>query len=261
MEEKFGTKELYDVSIKSTFPMKIGKREIEENETILFFDKIEIATLDTVTSRVAAVGGFDNRPQVIWEHTKQINYSMRKGTLSRTSWALISNSQIVEPNSNNDFMLISNREVLETDENGKVTLKYTPNKIFVYDVKTGDKIKNYTINDKELTFDKPYLDIIVDYNYKHYDKYETLTIGKRLLQGYLSLEGKIELKDDKDGLEKTGILKIPKIMLVTDLSIRLGTDAQPFVGNFEMIGFPVGSRGNSSVCSIAFLEENLRSDT
>lgn len=260
MEEKFGTKELYDVSLKSTYNMKIGKKEIEENETILFFDKLEIATLDTVTSRIAATGGFENRPQVIWEQTRQINYSMRKGVLSRTSWALISNSQILEPNKTKDSLRISNRELLETDENKKVILKYLPIQLFIYDFKTGEKIKDYEVNGKELTLQKPYLNIIVDYIYEYEKDYESLVIGKRLLEGYLSLEGKIELKDDKDGLEKTGILKIPKITLVTDLSIRLGIEAQPFVGNFEMIGFPVGTRGNSSVCSITFLEENLRSD-
>ena len=104
------------------------------------------------------------------------------------------------------------------------------------------------------------MEVIADYKFKYEDKTESLLIGKRLLEGYLKLEGKIELKDDKDGLEKTGILIIPKITLVTDLSIRLGTEAQPMVGTFDMIGFPVGSRGNSSVCSITFLEENLRSD-
>jgi hypothetical protein len=64
----------------------------------------------------------------------------------------------------------------------------------------------------------------------------------------------------KDGLEKTGILIIPKMTLVTALSIRLGIEAQPIVGSFEIIGFPVGPRGNTSVCSITFLEDNLRSD-
>ena len=69
MEDVFGTKELYDVSIKTTFPMRIGNRNYEEDETILHFDDIEIASLDPVKSRIAAVGGFDNRPQVIWEQT------------------------------------------------------------------------------------------------------------------------------------------------------------------------------------------------
>ena len=260
MEENFGTKELYDISLKATFPMRIGNREMEEDETIIHFDKAEIATLDTITSRVAAVGGFDNRPQVIWEQTRQVNFTLRKGVLSHTSWVLLSNSKIFETPANSDPEKISYRETLESDENGKIELKYVPYKLFLYDI-AGNKIKDYTLENNIITLSNPYTTVIADYIFKYNNEaYKVLKIGNKLLQGYLKLEGKIEIKDDKDGLEKTGILKIPKITLASDLSIRLGTEAQPLVGTIDLIGFPVGSRGNSSVCSITFLEENLRSD-
>ena len=261
MEEKFGTKELYDISLKATFPMRIGNREIDEGETIIHFDEAELATLDTVTSRVAAVGGFDNRPQVIWEQTRQINFVLRKGVMSHTSWVLLSNSKVFEEVAGGESVEISFREELETDENNQIELKYKPNKLFLYNKKTGTKIKEYSLNDKTITLDTPYTTIIADYTFKYNDKaYKTLKIGNKLLQGYISLEGKLEIKDDKDGLEKTGILKIPKMTLASDLSLRLGTEAQPLVGSIDLIGFPVGTRGNSSVCGITFLEENLRSD-
>lgn len=260
MEDVFGTKELYDVSIKTTFPMRIGNRNYEEEETILHFDDIEIASLDPVKSRIAAVGGFDNRPQVIWEQTRQINYTMKKGVLSKTSWAMLTNSQMITEGQQDAPFKINCTEVLESDEHKQVTLKHKPCKLFLYDKSTGAKITDYTISEKIITISAPYKEVIADYKYEYGGNRDVLKIGKRLLEGFLSLEGKIELKDDKDGLEKTAVLIIPKITLVTDLSIRLGTDAQPFVGSFEMIGFPVGSRGDSSVCTITFLEENLRSD-
>ena len=260
MEDIFGTKELYDISLKSTFPMKIGEREIEEGESILHFDKIDISMLDTVTSRVAAVGGFDNRPQVIWEQTKQINFSLKRGVMSKTSWALVTNSKMVHSQKGTKVK-ISYTEKVESDEFGKATLKYAPCKLFLYNLENGQKITDYTIDEKVITVSAPYMGLLADYEFEYdNDSYETLTIGNRLLQGYLRLEGKIEFKDDKDGLEKTGILVIPKLTLVTDLSIRLGKSAEPVVGTIEAIGFPVGSRGNSLVCSITFLEENLRSD-
>ena len=263
MEELFGTKELYDISLKTTFPMKIGNKEYEEDETILRFDKIDISTLDVVKSRVAATGGFDNRPQIIWEQTRQINYSMKKGVLSKTNWAILTNSQIIKEGTSQGSVKISINEELESNEQGVITLKYAPDinsKFFLYNKSSGAKITNYSISGKEVTISTPYTDVIVEYRYLYDKDRETLLIGKRLLEGYLKLEGKIELKDDKDGLEKTGILIIPKMTLVTDLSIRLGIEAQPIVGNFEIIGFPVGPRGNTSVCSITFLEDNLRSD-
>jgi hypothetical protein len=39
----FGIKELYDVSLKTTFPIEMGGRIIEEKETIAVFDKIQLA--------------------------------------------------------------------------------------------------------------------------------------------------------------------------------------------------------------------------
>ena len=260
MEEYFGTKELYDVSIKSTFPMKIGSREIEENEPIIHFNNIEISTLDTVISRVAAVGGFDNRPQVIWEHTKQINFSLSNGVLSKTYWALMNNSKVEYTNTTNNQLLIDCTEELETNESGVVILKHEPRLLFVYNKETGKKIKDYQLNEKTLTLKNNFLEIVVNYVFPYTEEAEQLIIGKKLLDGFVKLEGKIELKDDKTGIEKTGILKIPKMIMASDLSLRLGMNAQPTTGTFNMIGFPVGGRGNSSVCSITFLEDNLRSD-
>ena len=37
--EQFSMKELYDVSLKSTYPMEIGKRQIGIGEKIAVFDK------------------------------------------------------------------------------------------------------------------------------------------------------------------------------------------------------------------------------
>jgi len=39
-ENEFSLKELYNVSLKATYPIEIGGRRIEEGETICFFDSI-----------------------------------------------------------------------------------------------------------------------------------------------------------------------------------------------------------------------------
>ena len=43
MENLMGMKELYDVVLKATYPIELGKRIIEEGEVILAFDNIQIA--------------------------------------------------------------------------------------------------------------------------------------------------------------------------------------------------------------------------
>ncbi|MBQ4122227.1 hypothetical protein IJD44_00660 [bacterium] len=70
-----GVKELYDVVIKSTYPIEMGNRKIEENEVIAAFDNIQIGGLQEIKLRTDARGGFDNRSWVYWETTKEMPLS------------------------------------------------------------------------------------------------------------------------------------------------------------------------------------------
>ena len=87
-----------------------------------------------------------------------------------------------------------------------------------------------------------------------------MIIGQELVKGYLSLEARTRVKDDITGHTKTGIIKIPQLKLMSDLSMRLGENAPPQMGTFKAIGYPVGSRGDSKVMEILFLEDDIDSD-
>ena len=67
-------------------------------------------------------------------------------------------------------------------------------------------------------------------------------------------------KDDLDGLSKTGILNIPSIKLVSDLSVRLGSDIAPMVSTFRLQGNPVGERNNKYVCQFIYLDKDIDGD-
>jgi hypothetical protein len=58
----------------------------------------------------------------------------------------------------------------------------------------------------------------VDYLYQYGGDRSTFSFGQAL-EGFLQLEGKTRVKDDEDGRIKTGILKIPKLKLLSDLSM------------------------------------------
>ena len=47
---------------------------------------------------------------------------------------------------------------------------------------------------------------------------------------------------------------------MSDLSIRLGAQATPIVGNFVAEGTPVGSRGNTYVSEFFILGDDIESD-
>ena len=87
-----------------------------------------------------------------------------------------------------------------------------------------------------------------------------MVIGQRLVQGFLTLEGKTRVKDDITGQTHTGIFYIPKLKLMSDLSIKLGENATPVLGKMTAIACPAGTRGNSKVMELAFLEDDIDSD-
>ena len=66
---EFGFKELYDVSLKSTYPIEVGDRIIETGEVIVNFDKIQIANFEE-NKKFFSAG--DNDTSVWWEETKEI---------------------------------------------------------------------------------------------------------------------------------------------------------------------------------------------
>ena len=70
MQSEFSFKELYDVCIKANTPIKLGTREIEAGETVIYLDKVSIGNFDEISQHISANGGFENPPQVAWENTE-----------------------------------------------------------------------------------------------------------------------------------------------------------------------------------------------
>ena len=161
-------------------------------------------------------------------------------------------------------VLVSQRDFLEI-ENGKVMLSQQPhNEPFCYNRKTGQKL-SYTLNPnnfKELTFIEipDYTEIIVDYYYIYEGKTTTAVIGRAALNGFLSLQARTKEKDDITGQVKTGIITIPKFKLMSDLSMRLGPQANPVVANFYGVAYPVGGKGDKQVVDYIILNQDIDAD-
>jgi hypothetical protein len=139
---------------------------------------------------------------------------------------------------------VNKREVVETDENGIAYTKYeVASGLYVYDYKTGKKLPGIRAYQNAVHIGEAYKQYIVDYNFDYREKASILTVGHSLTNGYLSLSGKTRVKDEITGQVKTGILNIPKLKLMSDLSIRLGSDAIPQIGYLDAVAVPEGVRG------------------
>ena len=257
--ENFGFKDFESVCLKATYNIEIGNKIIEEGETIAFFDKIQIAGLNELKEKVSANGGYGNRARVWWDTTQDVKLTFSQGIFSKEQFALLTNSRLVNIG-NDEYVSVSMREVLESNEDGEIECKYTPARnIYVYRVEDGSKLA-FTQNGNKLIIDRSFVDVIVDYEFDYIGDGQIIKIGQRLLTGFVSLEGKTRVKDDTTGQVVTGIIKIPHLKLMSDLSIRLGAQANPVVANFSAVGVPVGSRGNTYVSEFYLLGDDIESD-
>ena len=260
MDNEFGSfKLLEEVRLKATYNLRIGNRDFEEGETIAQFDSILISGLNEVKNYVAARGGYGNPGLVYWETTKEVQFNFTQGSFSKTQFALLNNASVFNVEQE-EPILITITEQLESNENYEINTKYIPyDQIFVYDKDTGEKV-SWQIYNSGLKINSAYKDVIVSYRYNYYGGAQVVKIGQQFLKGFLELEGKTRVKDDSSGLITTGIIRIPKLKLMSGLSIRLGAQASPVVGNFSAVGVPVGSRNSSYVAEIDFLNNDIDSD-
>jgi hypothetical protein len=252
----YGIKELYSVALKTTFNMEINGVHYDKDEVLIRFDKILLASMNEDKSNNQARGGYNNATLITWDNTKDVQFHCEQGVISRVGLSILSNSKLFKKlEGENISVPIIGEE--QDPENGFITLKYTPNGTgFIYDKESGEKLFS---NLTERTYPAA-APIIADYSFDYTNGGEVLEVGDRLLNGYLKLEGKMRLKDDSDGHDKTAIVTIPRIKITSSLTMRLGQNTHPMVGNFSFIGYPVGMRGAQKVVDIQFLNDDIDSD-
>lgn len=261
MENQFSLKELYDFSLKATYNMKIGDYEFEQGETIAFFDKIQIANFKEIDSSIAARGGFENAARVIWQRTEGVRINFTQGIFNEKQFGILTNARVLRRGEGLGITVPA-RELIESDDEGLITLKNTPidKTLFIYNNDSKEKIKNYTLEDNLVSGINPYTSCLIDYLYNYMGSGENVLIGRRGIDGFVYAVGKTKVKDDITGLVRTGILRMPKFKLVSDLSMSLGSQANPVVGRLDGIALPVGGRGSQHCMEFLTLDDDIDSD-
>ena len=259
---EFGLKELTDLTLKATYPIEMAGRKFEPGEVIARFDKIQIANFKEIVSRVSANGGYQNETRVIWEDPKEIQLNFTQGIFSSVQFALLSNSRLVQKK-DDTCVLIPHHFIGESDDLGRINVqKKHIQDLFIYNARTYEKIspKEVDLENGEIVIDQPYCDVEIDFNYCYQDSTTACILGRKLIEGYLQLEGKSRVKDDITGKVRTAILRIPRLKLVSDLSMRLGREATPVLANFNAIGLPVGGKGSKKIMELLFLNDDVDAD-
>lgn len=259
MNNEFGLKELTEFTLKATYTIEIDGRVFEPGEVIARFDKIQIANFREITSRIAATGGKGNVAHVIWEEPKEVQLSFTQGIFSKRQFALLSNANLIKKMPS-EQILVPVHTTCESDLNGMVQLEHeNVSNVFIYDAKTFEKINPISVDLEKgvIVIGKAYRDIEIDYQYDYSNGSSVMHIGQKLINGFLLAEGKTRVKDDITGKTRTAILRIPRLKLVSDLSMRLGREAGPLLANFTAVGYPVGSSRDKMVMEMLFLNDDI----
>lgn len=253
--EQFSFKELYDVVLKATYKIEIEGKTFEPNETIAVFDRILISSMSQQKQLKAAHGGFGDRDRVWWESGYEVNFEFTQGIFSKEQWAIMNNWKLFKPKQNQ--IMLNKRETIESNNEGIIETTeeiFTP--LFIYDSE-GNKIENYEVIDNQhIKIDKIFENCMVDYWYG-YNNFTFYELGQSLTDQTFYLVAKTKIKEDVTGENKTAIIQIPKLKLMSGLSIRLGKNATPVVGTFNGVAIPVGDRYDQRVMEIAILDQDI----
>lgn len=266
-DQYFGTKELYQVSLKANYPMKFGNRSIEAGEPILYFENINIAILTEQSRPIIARGGWANMPRVIWEDRSEITFSLSEGVMSNVGMGILLSANVFDE-TKYDKIYLNKKEIFELDKDNSFILQETPTAdkpafCYEYDRKTIQRKVDKILEDKKIIIPdgdqtKNYL---LDYYFIYGEEALIYLIEKERFTGDFSLEGKFYTKDENDGLNTTNVLFMPKVRVVSNINLRLGEKADPTVSVFNIIAMPKKTdNGKNVLMEIIHLNKDIDGD-
>ena len=272
VDEYFGVKELYEVMLKAKVPMQFGSRYLEEGEPVLYFEKVNMAMLTEQSAPIMARGGWANLPHVIWEDRSEVQFSLTEGVMSKISMGILFSANVTDK-PHGESILVPRREgPYDLDSDHQLFLDNWPvgvdkKKTFIYEY-TRDvaqkKVYGKRIHGKmdpfDPTLERPCVQVyedkeltkladstkqyIVDYYYEYENEALIYNIQKERFNGLFTLEGKFYTKDENDGINYTNLIYMPKVRVMSDISLRLGERADPTVAVFNIIGMPENTISN-----------------
>ena len=263
--QELGIKDLERVCIKTREEVTFGKRVLEAGEPVMYFENIQIALLSEQVTPIMARGGWGNEPRVIWEDRKETIFSFTNGTLNTTSFNFLLNANMLQAKPDQPLFFV---EDLYIDSDGIINLKFIPEtkhkKIFfyLYDFDNlQERITPISIEGRKVMFDSKYADMVVrcDYYFYH-DNEDTVvySMARERFTNLYTLEATFLMKDENEGLYHTGLLRMPKVRVVSNINLRMGERADPAVSTFNIIALPEtqGDR-EAVVCEVLYLDKDI----
>lgn len=260
MYSEFGSKELYEVSLKATDNIVINNQTYEKDEVVMFFENLQIASIIPDTTIVEASGGKDNFTWVLWENVRGVDFIFEEGLLNFPALNLLTQSKTSNISSLNVDIPI--RESVVTSSSGIATLSYSPTSsraIFAYKL-TGDIIESKltvgTVNGAtiDLGIGNATTSVLIDYYFQD-DGISYYEIGGENISGFFKLTSKINFVDKKDGTVTTMLLVMPKVRILSNINLTFGVKANPIVSTFRLRAFP--DKDGKTLARFIYLNQDI----
>ena len=282
LDQNFGHKELYEVTLRAKAPMYFGERYIEADEPVLYFNNVNMSLLTESNRPVFARGGWANMPRIIWDERGEVQFQMTEGVMSSVGMSILLGANVLSQKERQPMYVhmiesILAENTISQEIKGKIKefpyvelqhkpVNYPIKKVFIFDYDRdtiqnkiyGKDISVVDANDsdhwrimlaKDKNFEEPVENnrkYTIDYYYKYEHEALIYSVQKERFNGLFALEAKFYSKDENEGLNYTNILYMPKVRVVSNINLRLGERADPTVSTFNIIGLPetVGDQKN-----------------
>lgn len=269
--QELGVKDLEHVVIKARQNTNLGAKVVEKGEPIIYFENLQIAMLTENSSIIAARGGLHNEARVVWEDRNDTVFQFSNGTINPISLNFLLEAKVL---AKQEGLVVPYKEKCIVDDEGNVFLTYQQaenTKLFtyLYDYNNIQKrlypaISTYTTAAGEdatkLSFSPELAGevILCDYYFVYGKESISYSMSRERFSSSYLLEATFQLKDENEGLIRTGIITMPKIAILSNINLRLGERADPMVSTFRIIAMPENVKDASEeVCRITYLDEDI----
>ena len=114
IDQYFGIKELQHVTLRAKTPMWFGRRYVEADEPVLYFENVSFASINEQSRSIFARGGWQNLPHVTWEDRSEVHFQLQEGVMSSISLGILLDANVIAPDKSKPI-LVPMREIFYSD--------------------------------------------------------------------------------------------------------------------------------------------------
>lgn len=259
--DTYGVKDLFDIIIKTNKEMVLFGQKYEKDDVVLYLNEAQGMSLQEVVDPRYARGGYNNARHVSWETTKEVAGAIELGVVSKLAYGIMNNTKLKREMA---LKIISQIDIGTVDDRGYFKLKHIPTNTVKINQVINDTVirKNleFSIEGATIKLETPDIEIVASYDFAFNGKKEVVNIGEKDLHGDFMFVSKFYYTDEYDGLQKTGIIEMPKIRIDSSFQILLGRNTNPLISLLRFTALPIGERSNSKTISISYLDEDIDGD-